>query len=133
MSRFRHPNAGAAAGFTLLEVLVALAIVAIALGALVAASGNQARNSVYLRDKALAHWVAMNRIAELQVQNTVVPLGRDSGHANMAQREWTWRTDISATEDPNVHRVEVEVTDATEDDVLARLTGFVYQGQAANP
>lgn len=133
MSRSRHRNRRRVAGFTLLEVLVALAIVAIALGALVAASGSQARNSVYLRDKALAHWVAMNRVAELQIQNTVVAVGRDSGQANMAQRKWTWRTDISATEDPNVHRVEIEVSDASEGDVLARLTGFVYQSQAASP
>ena len=53
-------------GFTLLEVLVALAVVAIALGAGIKAAGSNIDNAAYLRDRTLAHWVAMNKLAEME-------------------------------------------------------------------
>lgn len=56
-------------GFTLLEVLVALAILAIALGALIKAGSTNTANAVYLRDKTFAHWVALNTITEMQVRD----------------------------------------------------------------
>ena len=55
-------------GFTLLEVLVALTIVALALGALISTSGSHASSAGYLKQKTIAHWVAMNEITRLQVE-----------------------------------------------------------------
>ena len=54
-------------GFTLLEVLVALAVIAIALASIIKAVGTGAANASYLRDKTFAHWVAANRLAQMQI------------------------------------------------------------------
>ena len=54
-------------GFTLIEVLVALAIVTIGMGALLAALGSSADSTGYQRDKTFAEWVALNRIEEVRL------------------------------------------------------------------
>ncbi len=56
-------------GFTLIEVMVALTIIAISLGALISSSGSQASSASYLKQKTLAHWVALNELAQLNIDN----------------------------------------------------------------
>lgn len=128
----RDRRARSAAGFTLLEVLVALAIIAIALGALVAAAGTQTRNTAYLQDKTLAHWVAMNRAVELQLNQDPLGRGTDSGQEQMGARTWFWSHTLSTTEDPNVQRAEIEVrADRADASPLSRLTVYVYRAAGA--
>src|SRR6202035_693144 len=64
-----------ARGFTLIEVLVALAIVAIGMAAVLGALTSSASTVLYMRDKTLAQWIALNHIAEerLKVQPGQVP------------------------------------------------------------
>jgi general secretion pathway protein I len=64
-----HSNIDTDRGFTLLEVMIALAIIAITLGALISTSGSQASSAGYLKQKTLAHWVALNEITRLQAGN----------------------------------------------------------------
>jgi len=96
-------------GFTLLEVLVALAVVAIALTAAVTAAGQDARNVALLRDRTLAHWVAMDRIAEAQLSDDWAGVGKSDGDTVMAGQEWHWTLAVSATDDDDVRRLDVEV------------------------
>jgi len=96
-------------GFTLLEVLVALAVVAIALTAAVTAAGQDARNVALLRDRTLAHWVAMDRIAEAQLSDDWPGVGKSDGDTVMAGQEWHWTLAVSATDDNDVRRLDVEV------------------------
>ncbi len=120
--------AARSSGFTLLEVLVALAVVAIALGALVSAAGMQTRNEAYLQDKTFAHWVAMNRAAEMQLDGDAVKIGETAGSEQMAQRTWFWKSVLATTEDPNVARATIEVRAAPKDDrPLFTLVAFVYR------
>lgn len=116
-----------AAGFTLLEVVVALAVIAIAMGALVKAGSQQAASLDYLREQTLAHWVAENRLVELQVADDWPETGRSQGEAGMQGRDWFWTTEVEATEDPALRRVEVAVwsDEAREGSALARMTGFL--------
>lgn len=122
-------------GFTLLEVLVALAILAIALGALVKGGVENARNAAYLRDKALAHWVAMNKVTELQLEADWPTLGNKRGKTEMAGRDWLWRTTVAAMPEPfeTIRSVEVEVRTDEDSDPLARVTGAVARPRAAQP
>ncbi|HEX2238999.1 MAG TPA: type II secretion system minor pseudopilin GspI, partial [Gammaproteobacteria bacterium] len=60
-------------GFTLLEVLVALAVIAIALASIIKVVGTGAANAGYLRDKTFAHWVAANRLVQMQIRNNALP------------------------------------------------------------
>lgn len=109
-------------GFTLVEVMVALAIVAITLPALLMTLYQQADDTAYLRDKTVAQQVAANRLTELRLRVAATQeLGKEktSGTARMAERDWDWRMEIS--EAPGVdkfYRVDIEVGLAQEDIVL---------------
>lgn len=123
MIRARRPWAS---GFTLVEVLVAVAVLAIALAAVISAMAQQARNAGYLRDKTLALWVAHNRLAELQLEPELPATGRSDGKAEMSGLQWTWRVAIASTEDPYLNRVEIQVYAPDQDETaLASLTGFL--------
>lgn len=114
-------------GFTLLEVMVALAVVAIALAALVKGGSQSAVTAAHLRDKSFAHWVAMNRVAELRLQKEWPATGDSTGDEEMANRHWYTLAKVIATEDPDLRRLEVEVrtSDNKDDAVLARVVAFL--------
>ncbi|MCP4702579.1 MAG: type II secretion system minor pseudopilin GspI [Gammaproteobacteria bacterium] len=113
-------------GFTLLEVLVALTVLAIALAAIIKNAGDNAENAAYLRDKTLAHWVAMNKLTELRVHGAWPTLGRSDGSAGMGDREWHWLLNVSETPDKELRRLEIQVSNSREaDEPLAILAGFI--------
>jgi general secretion pathway protein I len=115
-------------GFTLLEVLVALAILAIALASLIKVSANQTLNTEHLRDKSLAHWVAMNQIAELQLTQTWPPVGKTRGTEEMGLREWHWQRIVSTTPDERVRLVQIDVFRLRDDDSpITHLVSFLAQ------
>ncbi len=97
------------AGFTLLEVLVALAILAITLGALIKASGSYASNASYLKEKTLAQWIAQNKATEYQLNNRFPPIGSREGDINYALQEWRWRIKVSKTDDRRLRRLDIDV------------------------
>lgn len=116
------------AGFTLLEVLVALAIVAIALSALIKAGTENTANAAYLREKTFAHWVALNTITEMQVRNAWPAPGKVEGTAVMADREWDWVAAVETTVDTTVRRMTVEVRPKDgRGQPLVRLVSFLQQ------
>lgn len=113
-------------GFTLLEVLIALSILAIALSAAIKASVENAENVRYLRDRTLAHWVAMNVITKVQIQPTWPELGENTGKTKMANRTWYWIVKVSETLDKGLRRLDVQVRDKPEaGEPLVILVGFV--------
>lgn len=123
----RNPERRYARGFTLLEVMVALAVVAIALAALVRGGSQSAVTAAHLRDKSFAHWVAMNRVAELRLQPQWPATGESSSEEEMAKRRWYTLAKVSATDDADVRRLEVKVRTSEEKEgvVLARVTAFL--------
>lgn len=96
-------------GFTLLEVMVALAIIAIALSVMIAAAGHNASNIGYLRDKTFAHWVAMNRIAEMRAMRQFPRVGRHDGSEILGGHEWFYVMNVELTQVKKVKRVDVTV------------------------
>lgn len=119
-------------GFTLLEVLVAVAILALTMGVFISGSSRYADDARYIQDKTLALWVARNKLVELQLADPWPDKGRDQGTTKMGGREWEWRSEISKSPDPRVRRVEVRVFAINKDsqlgkseDSIAHLTGFV--------
>ncbi len=97
------------AGFTLLEVLVALAILAITLGALIKASGSYANNAAYLKEKTFAQWIAQNKAVEYQLANKFPPIGSREGDVNYALQDWRWRVKVSTTDDQRLRRLRINV------------------------
>lgn len=118
-------------GFTLVEVLVALAVVAIALLALTRAAGVQVQSFDGLRERTLAGWVAANVVTETRLASTFPATGRSDGRATFAGREWRWERDVKATADPEIRRIDVRVYAGAAHDPSASLSGFA--GTALTP
>lgn len=117
-------------GFTLVEVLVALAILAVALAAASRASAMMADSSSELRERLLAGWVAQNRLAELQARRAWPAAGTREGEAEQAGLKLTWRETVSTTPNPAFRRVEISVHATAQDDhALARLTGYLARAE----
>jgi general secretion pathway protein I len=118
-----------AAGFTLLEVLVALAIVAVALAAAVRASGVSVDSSAQVRERMLAMWVAQNQLAELSARRAFPEIGTHSGTAMQGGRKFSWEETVGTTPNADFRRVEVRVR-AGGDHVAATLVGYLAKSQA---
>lgn len=88
------------AGFTLIEIMVALTLIAIAMGTLVKTAGNHTHSVVLLKQKTLAHYVAMNEITKLQVTDEWPSTGKKNDSSKMADHEWFWTREIEAVLDP---------------------------------
>lgn len=114
-------------GFTLLEVLVALAIIAIALTAAVRAAGVSLDSSAQVKERMLASWVAQNRLAELTARHAFPELGTRSGTAAQAGRTFTWEEITGVTPNQNFRRVEIRVRAAGQEHVAATLVGYLAQ------
>lgn len=114
------------AGFTLLEVLVAVAVLALALTAIISGGSSAARAASLMRDKTLALWVAHNRLAEIDLQPTWVQIGSSSDDVQMGGEEWTWHANVSGTQDPTLRRIDIFVNKRGEGDYrYAMLSSFV--------
>jgi len=97
-------------GFTLLEVMVALAVLAIALGALSKGIVNYLGNASYLQDKTLATWVAENKITELQILQAWPKADTTKGSVQMAGREWYWVQKVTIDDArPEIRQVQMQV------------------------
>lgn len=119
------------AGFTLVEVLVALAIVSIALLAALRAAGQASNSMGELRARLFAGWVAENLLAEHRARGDWLPLGIRRGKESQGGIEFGWREEVITTPNPAFRRVDVFVTSATASDhALAHVTGFVVNPPA---
>jgi general secretion pathway protein I len=115
-----------ARGFTLVEVLVAVAVLAIAMGAVISAMARQADNAGYLKQKTLALWVAHNRLTEIQLQSEPPSTGRSDGEADMGGFKWRWEAVVVKTEDPRLRRIDILVRRPDDrEGSLAQLSGFL--------
>ena len=115
-----------ASGFTLIEVMVALAIIGITMGAFLKAASQNAASTGYLRDKTLAHWVAMNKMTEYHVLEQWPNVSRSNGVVTLAQREWRWKVNITQTPDRDMRRIDIDVTTSADpDQPLSSLSGFI--------
>lgn len=114
-----------AAGFTLLEVMVALGIAALSLTAVTAAMSQMVDAANSMRERTYASWIAQNKITELRLSNIVPEVSEDSGEVEYAGLEWTWRSTISETGVENLYRVDVAVSFADSEAVIRTVTGFI--------
>ena len=119
-------NAMRCQGFTLLEVIVALAVIAFSLAAAASAISGNARNASGLQQRTYAHWVAMNKMTELHVNKAWPSLRTTKGSTLMARHEWFWSVKVSKTPNLQIRRVDVMVRPEEDDESpLVTLTGFV--------
>ena len=113
-------------GFTLFEVLVALAIMAVALSALLRAGGVAADNSEQMKQRMIASWEAQNQLALLQAQREWPGPGLQQGETDSDGRRLRWEREISDTPNPNFRKIVIRVLQpGAQRYVLAEMTGFV--------
>lgn len=101
-------------GFTLLEVLIALAIVALCVGALLGSVTSSASNIIYLKDKMLAEWVALNRLTEMRIAQQMPGKGDRTGKIDMAGTRWQWESEVTELPIKGMFRIEVHVRSTGE-------------------
>jgi len=103
-----------AGGFTLLEVLIALAIFAMVAASVLTATARSLQTASRLEEKTLAMWIADNRLAELQLSKSPVADGREQGEVEFAERRWQWQSEVLATSEADMRRVTLWVAPAEQ-------------------
>jgi len=112
--------------FTLLEVLIAMFIFSIAAVGLISNITLYQKSQVTASQRTVAHWVAMNQMAETRLEKKWPNIGITRGSAEMANRTWYWLRTVSKTTEKNLRQVEIEIR-LDENDKLKTVgfTGFV--------
>lgn len=121
------PSPDRARGFTLIEVVVALAIVGVGMFAVFKTIGDTANNVSFLRDRTIAAWIADNRITEIRLTGQMPSVDETEGDVEMADRRWHWVAKVSQTQVDGLRRIDVSVRregDAAGSSILS-LAGFV--------
>ena len=117
-------------GFTLIEIMIALAIFAIVSTTLIKSATQTVSQSRIIQERSLAQWIAGNEMQTLRLQPRTAEnfpaQGTDRSSVTMASRQWQVEVDIRSTENELVKRVEIAVFDEQDlDKPLANLTGFL--------
>jgi len=113
-------------GFTLIEVLAALVIVALGMLGVIQAVSQTARNGTYLREKTLAHWIALNVITERRLLPSPPEVAETSEDVEFAGQRWRWTMQVTQTEVESLRRMDVSVrpADRPDGEALVTVTGF---------
>ncbi|GFE83469.1 hypothetical protein GCM10011487_54690 [Steroidobacter agaridevorans] len=116
----------AASGFTLIEVLVALVVVGLGMLAVIQTVSQTANNTSYIREKTIAHWIAMNQLTKVRLEPNAPAIDKSSDEVEMAGRDWRWTMEVKQTPVESIRRIEVSVrpSEAPEKSSLAYVTGF---------
>lgn len=121
-------------GFTLLEVMVALVIVALGLMAAFGQVNQSLTVASRLRDKTLANWVAVNQMTGLRLSGEFPAIGTRSDEVDMARNTWRYTIKVVKTPLAAMRRVDISIAFADRPDaVVSTLTGFVSQPSAKPP
>lgn len=114
-------------GFTLIEVLIAMVIVVMAMATFLRSFAQVIDSTATLRDRHVALWVAQNKLTQYQLEEHWPATGTRSDTTVMANKEWRIQEKVSATQIPNVRRVELDISVRGEDYSHAHLVGLVIK------
>ncbi len=118
-------------GFTLLEIIVALAIAAVGIAAVAKTTGGAAAVMQATEERMVAYWVADNRLAELRLSRAWPRASESDRTALMGGRTWHYREAIATTADPDLLRVDIEVySDGEHEKLGASLFGYLARVSA---
>lgn len=113
-------------GFTLLEVLVAMAILSLGMIAVFSGMNQSLSATTRLRDKTLASWIATDQITEMQVTGEYPDAGNRRDQVEMAHLEWVYEMKISKIPQIEMRRIDITVSFAdSPEDILATVIGFI--------
>ncbi len=112
-------------GFTLVEVMVALVIIALSLTGMAVTMGGMLNNATAMYERTYASWIAQNKIVEMRAEGVVPEVGTTSGDVEFGNSEWAWRAVVSETGIENLLRIDVSVSRPGSEDEIRSVTGFV--------
>lgn len=126
---FKRCKARQQEGLSLIEVMVALIIVTVALGAAIQTVGGGAVNEARIREQLMARWVASNRIATVRLERQWPKIGSTVGNSKMGRGDWEWTQTTEATLTETVRSIKVSVWRAgfKNDAPSAVLTAFIVK------
>ncbi|HBD7141272.1 TPA: GspI family T2SS minor pseudopilin variant LspI [Legionella pneumophila] len=114
-------------GFTLIEVLLALTVIAIALTALLKATAQNIDNTHRIKEKTISHWVAMQGIAMIQLNLLRTSQSQESTQATtMLGQKWYWRAKISPTPIKRMQQITISVSSKQAGPFREELIAFRY-------
>ena len=113
-----------ARGFSLIELLVALAVFSLVALALLNLAGENTRTAVVIEEHVLAGVVADNRAVEATLATPAELATQSAGTESAGDREWRWTRTVSPTDMAEIVRVDVTVRPAAEDSVVAEASVF---------
>ncbi len=121
-------------GFTLLEMLLAMVVIAVVGITVSSAVGGVASQTFSLERRTMAHWVAQNQLHKLRIslrrEAAVLPEGKDATRIYMGERNWQVRTEVTATDHPWVRRIEVQVFELQDGDEVGPFdTAVAFVGR----
>ena len=112
-------------GFTLLEMLVALAIVSVGLLSVSEALSRAVTVNEGLEERTVAVWIAGNKMAELRMSREFSASGENSSSVSMAGRNWKVVENYYSTSDPDIARIVVSVFIEGEEASILNSTGYL--------
>lgn len=114
-------------GFTLIEVLIALVILAIALTAIIKATSQNIRDTAYLQNKTIASWVGTEVINEARIGLIQLPLeSENEQETDVLGRKWIWRGKLVSTPNPQIKKISVDVYSSQSNKKITHLESFLY-------
>ena len=115
-------------GFTLVEILVALTILAIAMGAYLYQLDSQIKQSHDLRQRTMGHWLAQNHLTQLHLQGQWLAVGNSKFDLQQGENIWHMEQSVSNTPNANIRRIELKVS-APTGDLAGHLVGYLAHAQ----
>jgi general secretion pathway protein I len=114
-------------GFTLIEVMIALAVVAIGLMATLKAINEEVNGANMTRNKMLALWVLENKVSEIRLSANLPSIGTNQGQQILYSQTWQWQTNTTLTANPKIRKVEIAIfSSQTKKSPEALLTQNIY-------
>ena len=115
-----------AKGFTLIEVMLAMAVFSIAGIAILGTADTNVRNLGYLESKIMASWVASNQLVEVTVKSAWPPKNNKKGKVELAGQTWFWQQKVLKTTDSDMRSIVMQVRlDEKETSALTSLTTYI--------
>ena len=111
-------------GFTLLETLIGLVVLALALVALSRTAASQVNAFAEMRERTLAGWLAQDVLMQTRLTTQFPATGKSDGRRRYANRDWRYEVDVQGTDVDSIRRIDVRVFDGGDATPMATLTGF---------
>lgn len=116
-----------ASGFTLIEVLLALAIIAIALTAILKITAQNIATTARIKEKTISHWVAMQGVNMIQLGLVQVTLSQEATQATtLLNQKWYWRAKVNKTPIKQIEQITISVSPIQSGPFREELTAFRY-------